>query len=410
MPQPQADARQKTGGYLDIFEKCRNFTRAKETIEAGIYPYFVPVSGNDGPRVQMDGREIIMIGSNNYLGLTHDPRVIEAAVEATRKYGTSCSGSRFLNGTLDLHLQLEEKLCQFMNRESALIFSTGYMTNVGAISTIVNRDDYIILDKSNHASIYAGTLAVLGATIKRYNHNDMGHLEQIMGSLESDRGALIISDGVFSMEGDILQLDRLVEIAKKYGARLYIDEAHGLGVLGENGRGSAEMYGLEEEVDLIMSTFSKSLASLGGFISGPQEVIDYVKHKAGPLIFSAAPTPASTATVMRTLEIIQSEPEHIRRLRDIGDYMRKELRNLGFDIGKSEGTPIIPLYIRDDEKTFYFWRRLFDNGVYANAVISPAVAPKSALIRTSFMSTHTQDDLTKVLEVVSKVGKELGLI
>ncbi|MBD3226139.1 MAG: aminotransferase class I/II-fold pyridoxal phosphate-dependent enzyme [Caldithrix sp.] len=395
---------------MDIFEKCHKFTRAKETIEAGIYPYFVPLSGNDGPRVQMDGRETIMIGSNNYLGLTHDERVIEAAVQATRNYGTSCSGSRFLNGTLDLHLQLEEQLADFMQKEAALIFSTGYMANVGAISTITNRDDYIVLDKSNHASIYAGTMAGVGCKVKRYNHNDMEHLQHIMRELEPDRGKIILTDGVFSMEGDIARIDRLTEIAKTYGARLYVDEAHGLGVIGENGRGSCEFYGFEQDVDIVMSTFSKSLASLGGFISGPQAVIDYVKHKAGPLIFSAAPTPASTAAVLKTLEIIRSEPEHIERLHQNSDYMRTELKGLGFDIGESNHTPIIPIYVRDDEKTFYCWRRLFDEGVYTNAVISPAVPPKSALIRTSYMSTHRQDDLDKVLNIMHKVGKELQLI
>lgn len=395
---------------MDIFRKCENFTRAKEAIEAGIYPYFLPLSGNDGPRVKMDDKEVIMIGSNNYLGLTHDPRVIEAAVEATRKYGTSCSGSRFLNGTLDLHIELEKQLAAFMKREAALIFSTGYMTNVGAISTIANRDDYVILDKSDHASIYAGALAVIGANVKRYNHNDMEHLDKVLSTIGDDHGKLIICDGVFSMEGDIIKLDELIPIAKKYDARIYIDEAHGLGVLGENGRGSCEYFGLEEEVDIVMSTFSKSLASLGGFVAGPEKIITYIKHHANSLIFTAAPTPAATAAVMKTLEIIQNEPEHIQRLRETSAKMRREFRRLGFDIGHSKDTPIIPLYIRDDELTFYFWRCLYDNGVFANAVISPAVAPHQALIRTSFMSTHSDEDLNKVLEIVGKVGKKTGVL
>jgi len=395
---------------LDIFEKCRNFTRARETREAGIYPYFTPLSGNDGPRVWIDGREIIMIGSNNYLGLTHDPRVVEAAIEATRRYGTSCSGSRFLNGTLDLHVKLEKILAEFMKREAALVFSTGYMTNLGALGTLAGSNDIIVMDKSDHASIYAGTVAALRATIKRYNHSDMDSLENVLASLPEDKGKIIVSDGVFSMEGDIVKLDRIVELAQKYNARIYIDEAHGVGVLGDNGRGSCEHQGLEDKVDLIMSTFSKSLASLGGFIAGKEDIIDYIKHKSSPLIFSAAPTPAATAAVLKALEIIQNEPERIKRLQHIADYMLKEFKNMGFDTGVSDGTPIIPLYVRNDDRTFIFWHRLFDAGIYANAVVSPAVPSDEALIRTSFMSTHSDEDLTRVLEIVRKVGKELDII
>lgn len=395
---------------MDIFQKCNHFTRAKETMDAGIYPYFIPLSSNDGPRVVMNGQKVIMIGSNNYLGLTHDPRIIEAACQATRKYGSSCSGSRFLNGTLDLHLELEEKLASFMNREAALTFSTGYQTNLGGISTIAGKDDVIVMDKSDHASIYAGTMATFGAQVKRYRHNDMEDLERVISHIENDMGIIIVSDGVFSMEGDIVPLAEMVPIARKYGARIYIDEAHGLGVLGENGRGSCEYAGYEEEVDLIMSTFSKSLASLGGFIAGPRYVIDYIKHKAGSLIFSAAPTPASAATVLKSLEIIRQEPHHIRRLLEISRRMRIEFKELGFDIGDSKDTPIIPLYIGEDEKTFLFWRKLFDAGVFANAVISPAVPPGSAMIRTSFMSQHSDEDLEEVLLITRKVGKSMGII
>ncbi len=395
---------------MDIFEKCINFTRPRETREAGIYPYFTPLSGNDGPRVQIDGREIIMIGSNNYLGLTHDPRVVEAAIEATRRYGTSCSGSRFLNGTLDLHVELEERIAKFMQREAALVFSTGYMTNLGALGTLAGSNDVIIMDKADHASIYAGTIAALRATVKRYNHSDMDSLESLLNSLPEDKGKIIVSDGVFSMEGDIVKLGRLVELAQKHNARIYIDEAHGVGVLGENGRGSCEHLGLEDKVDLIMSTFSKSLASLGGFIAGDEDIIDYIKHTASPLIFSAAPTAASTAAVLKALEIIENEPERIKRLQNIADYMLKEFKAMGFDTGISNGTPIIPLYIRNDERTFIFWHRLFDAGIYANAVVSPAVPSDQAMIRTSFMSTHNDEDLTHVLEIVQKVGKELGII
>ncbi len=395
---------------MDIFEKCHRFTRAKETIEAGIYPYFLPLSGNDGPRVMMENREVIMIGSNNYLGLTHDQRVVESAVEATRRYGTSCSGSRFLNGTLDIHLELEDKLAHFLNRESALIFSTGYMSNVGAISTIAGKDDYIILDKSDHASIYAGTWAATGAIVKRFPHGDMKKLEQVLSGLEADKGKIIVCDGVFSMEGDIVDLESIVPLAQKYNARIYIDEAHGLGVLGKHGRGACEFLGMEDSVDIIMSTFSKSFASLGGFVAGPEVVINFIKHFAGPLVFSASPTPAATAAVLKTLDIIQTEPEHMQRLKYIGDFMRSEFINLGFDIGTSKDTPIIPIYIREDEKTFLFWRKLFDAGVFANAVISPAVAPDKALIRTSFMSSLSDNDLEQVLIAMKKVGKELHVI
>lgn len=395
---------------MDIFKKCVDYTRAEDAINSGNYPYFIPVSGNDGPVVKMDGRQVIMIGSNNYLGLTQDPRVVEAAVSATQKYGTSCSGSRFLNGTLDLHIRLEEKIATLMNRESALIFSSGYQTNLGAIATLAHKDDVLIIDRSDHASIYTGTRASFGATIKRYRHNDMEDLERVMSKIDPQKGKMIISDGVFSMEGDLVCLDRLTKIAKKYNARVYIDEAHGVGVLGKHGRGSCEYFGLEDEVDIIMSTFSKSLASLGGFVCGPQVVIDYLKHNANPLIFSASPTPAATASALTALEIIEKEPERRERLAQIGDKMRRELNNLGFDTGESEITPIVPIYIRDNAKTFYFWRKLFDAGVFANAVVSPAVAPDQALIRTSFMSSHTDEQLDKCLDIMHKTGKEIGII
>jgi 8-amino-7-oxononanoate synthase len=395
---------------VDIFDKCRNFTRAKETQEAGIYPYFIPLSSNDGPKVRMNNHEVIMIGSNNYLGLTHDPRVIEAACKATLKYGSSCSGSRFLNGTLDLHLELEDQLAQFTKREAALTFSTGFQTNMGALSTLASKDDVIILDKADHASIYAGAMSSQGAIIRRYRHNDMSDLKRILSSLDPNQSKIIVSDGVFSMEGDIVKLPELVSLAKKCKARIYIDEAHGLGVLGEHGRGSCEHLGLENEVDIIMSTFSKSLGSIGGFVSGPRAVIDYIKHKASPLIFSAAPTPAATAVVLTTLDIIKKEPSHIKRLQDISKKMRIEFKEMGFNIGESKDTPIIPLYIGDDEKTFLFWRKLFDAGVFANAVISPAVPPGSAMIRTSFMSSHKDDDLQEVLKRTKIVGKNLGII
>lgn len=395
---------------MDIFEKCEKFTRAEELIKAGIYPYFQPLTGNDGPRVCMNGHTVIMIGSNNYLGLTHDQRVIEAAIAATRKYGASCSGSRFMNGTLDLHLALEEKLATFMKREAALIFSTGFLANLGAISALAGRDDYIIMDKADHASIYAGTQAALGATVKRYRHNDMDDLDRVLAGLDPKKGKLIVSDGVFSMEGDIVNLERMTQIAKNYQARIYIDEAHGLGVLGKHGRGACEHLGAEDKVDLVMSTFSKSIGSIGGFVAASKQVVNYIKHTARALIFTASPTPAATAAALKSLEIIEREPERMVRLNRISSFMRTEFSGMGFDIGDSKSTPIIPLYIRNDERTMHFWRKLFDSGVFANAVLSPGVPPDQAMIRTSFMAVHSDDDLEKALEITQKVGKEVGII
>ncbi len=398
---------------MDIFEKCMKFTRAKEAIEMGIYPYFKPIRENHGPRVVMDGKEIIMIGSNNYLGLTKDPRVQEAAIKAIEKYGTSCSGSRFLNGTLELHEELEEKLAAFVRKEAALCFSTGYQSNLGAISTIVTRDDFIITDKTNHASIFDGIFLSaglnMGGNIKRYKHNDMDDLERVLSRIEPEKPKMIITDGVFSMEGDIVNLPRLVEIAARYKARVYVDDAHGLGVEGNTGRGTQEHYDIWDEVDLVMCTFSKSFASLGGFIAGKSEVIHYIKHFSRPLIFSASMPPANIASVLKSLEIIQNEPQIVKRLQQTGKKMIREFQAMGFNTGESE-TPIVPIIIGNDDKTFQFWGTLFQNGVYANPVISPAVPPDRALIRTSYMATHEDRDLDIVLDKFKKIGKELGII
>lgn len=398
---------------MDIFDKCLKFTRAKEAMEMGIYPYFKPIQENHGPRVIMDGKEIIMIGSNNYLGLTKDPRVQEAAIKAIEKYGTSCSGSRFLNGTLELHEELEEKLAAFVKKESALCFSTGYQSNLGAISTLLTKEDLIVTDKTNHASIFDGIFLSaglhMGANIKRYKHNDMDDLERVLSKLESDIPKMIITDGVFSMEGDLVNLPRLVELAGKYRARVYVDDAHGLGVEGETGRGTQEYYNIWDEVDLVMCTFSKSFASLGGFIAGKSEVIHYIKHFARPLIFSASMPPANIATVLKTLEIIQKEPQIVHRLQKIGQKMIREFQALGFNTGESK-TPIVPIIIGNDDKTFQFWAILFQNGVYSNPVISPAVPPDRALIRTSYMATHEDRDLDIVLDKFKKIGKEMGII
>ncbi|MEJ2535583.1 MAG: aminotransferase class I/II-fold pyridoxal phosphate-dependent enzyme [Calditrichia bacterium] len=398
---------------MDIFDKCMKFTRAKEAMESGMYPYFKPIRENHGPRVIMDGKEIIMIGSNNYLGLTKDPRVQEAAIKAIEKYGTSCSGSRFLNGTLELHEELEEKLATFVKKEAALCFSTGYQSNLGAISTLISKDDTIITDKTNHASIFDGIFLSaglnMGINIKRYRHNDMEDLERVLSKIEPEKPKMIITDGVFSMEGDLVKLPSLVEIAKKYNTRVYVDDAHGLGVEGKTGRGTQEHFGIWDEVDLVMCTFSKSFASLGGFIAGKSEVIHFIKHFSRPLIFSASMPPANIASVLKSLEIIQNEPEIVHRLQNIGKKMIREFQALGFDTGESQ-TPIVPLIIGEDEKTFAFWRTLFDEGIYTNPVISPAVPPDRALIRTSYMATHSDNDLDFVLDKFKNIGKNFGLV
>lgn len=379
-----------------------------------IYPYFLPIEENYGNTVQMEGRRIIMIGSNNYLGLSMDPRVKEAAIKAIEKYGTSCSGSRFLNGTLALHEELEMKLAKFVGKEKAITFSTGYQSNLGAISTLVSKGDYIITDKTNHASIFDGIFLSAGFNggkifVKRFKHNDMEDLERVLATLKPEDPKLIVADGVFSMEGDIINLPKVVELARKYQAGVYIDEAHAIGVIGETGRGTGEHFGMQDDIDLVMCTFSKSFASLGGFVAGKAEIIDYIKHQARPLIFSASIPPANLATVLKTLEIIETEPWHVKRLQEIAAKMKKEFDDMGYDTGHSS-TPIIPLVIGEDMKTFQFWRALYDEGIYANAVISPATPPGRALIRTSFMATHTDSELNKVLEVFKKLGKRFGII
>jgi 8-amino-7-oxononanoate synthase len=398
---------------LDLFDKCYAFKRHEEVKAMGLYPYFQPIYENYGPIVKMDGREIVMAGSNNYLGLTTDPRVKEAAIEAIKKYGTGCSGSRYLNGTLDIHIKLEEQLAEFVGKEAALLFSTGFQTNQGAIVPLIGKDEYVISDKDNHASIVQGTLISKGLwgndVLVRYRHNDMQHLEEVISKLPIEAGKLIVTDGVFSMSGNIVNLPELVRIARKYNARIMLDDAHGLGVLGKGGRGTANHFGLDDEVDIIMGTFSKSFASLGGFIAGEKPVIDYIKHHSPALIFSASMTPAQVAAVLKALEIIKSEPERIERLHYNANRVRRELKNLGFRVLDGQ-TPIVPVVIGDDLLTFKFWRLLFDNGVFVNAVISPAVPQGMQLLRLSFMATHEDKHLDIVIEKFEKVGKELALI
>jgi len=392
---------------VDIFDKCGKFTAAREAMMAGLYPYFRVIESAQDPEVIVDGKKMIMIGSNNYLGLTNDPRVKEAAIEAVRKYGTGCAGSRFLNGTLDIHVELEEKLARFMRKEAALVFSTGYQTNLGVISAIAGKEDVVLIDKMDHASIIDGCRLSF-SEIKKYRHNDMDDLERLLQQY-SDKRKLIIVDGVFSMEGDIVNLPDVVRLAKKYGARVMIDDAHGIGVLGKTGRGTAEHFGLEDEVDLIMGTYSKSLASIGGFIASSEEVIHYIKHFARSLVFSASPPPASIAAVSAALDIIENEPERRERLWKNTWKMLNGFKSLGFNTGESQ-TPVIPIIVGNDMKAFKMAQMLHDRGIFANVAVSPAVPNGMALIRTSYMATHTEEQLDKVLEAFKEVGKELGII
>ena len=391
----------------DIFEKCGKFTRAKELMSVGLYPYFRVVESAQDPEVVIDGRRMIMVGSNNYLGLTNHPLVKEAALEAIRKYGTGCAGSRFLNGTLNMHVELEQKLARFIRKEAALVFSTGFQVNLGVISALVGKDDVVVIDKMDHASIIDGCRLSYGE-VRKFRHNDMEDLERVLRQNDG-RGKLIVVDGVFSMEGDIVNLPDVVRLAKRYGARIMVDDAHGIGVLGKTGRGTAEHFGLEEEVDLIMGTYSKSLASIGGFIAGSEPVIHYIKHFARSLIFSASPPPASVAAVSAAVDIIESEPERIEKLWKNTRKMLKGFRGLGFQVGPSE-TPIIPILVGDNEGAFKMAMMLQEEGVFANVAVSPAVPDGKALIRTSYMATHTEEQLDKVLSAFEKVGRMLGLI
>ena len=393
---------------MDLFDKCRNFTRAKELMATGIYPYFKAIQSGAGSKITVDGREVIMIGSNNYLGLTQHPKVKQALISAAEKYGSGCTGSRFLNGTLDLHEELEQKLAQFMGKEAALVFSTGFQTNLGTISAIMGRDDLIFADSENHASIVDGCRLSFGKTIK-YKHNDISDLERRLKSHNHVTGKLIITDGVFSMGGDIANLPQIVKLAKKYNAKIFVDDAHSIGMLGEHGNGTASHFGLADKVDITMGTFSKSLASIGGFIAGDEDVIHYIKHHSRPLIFSASMPPSAVATVIAALDIIQNEPERREKLWANTKKMKQGFEQLGFNTGNTQ-TPIIPVIIGEDEMTFYFWKRLFESGVYANPVISPAVPKGMALIRTSYMATHTEEELMRVLEIFEKIGKEVAII
>ncbi len=392
---------------MDIFEKCFSFTYAKEVMATGLYPYFIAMSGNEGSEAICRGQRLIMCGSNNYLGLTTHPKVRQAAIDAIEKFGTSCTGSRFLNGTLEMHEQLEHELAEWVGKPAALVFSTGMQVNLGTISSIVGRKDVVLLDRDDHASIVDGARLGWG-DVRRFRHNDPADLERLLKEIPDDVGRLVVVDGLFSMEGDIAPLPEIVPLCKKYGARLMVDDAHALGVLG-GGRGTAAQFGMTEDVDLVMGTFSKSLASLGGFIAGDEDVIHYIKHHARSLIFSASITPPSAASALAALDVMRQEPERVARVNQIGDYMRTNLRKMGFDTGNSM-TPVVPVVIGDDMKAITIWKTLFDSGVYVNVVLSPAVPQGRQLLRTSYMAIHTDEQLDRVLGTFEQVGKQVGLI
>ena len=386
---------------MDLFQKTEgehNYTVAKE---AGIYPYFHELRSGQDTIVDMEGIKTVMIGSNNYLGLTSHPEVIKAGVEAIEKYGSVCSGSRFLNGTLDIHVKLEEELSSFLQKEACVTFSTGFQSNLGIISAIAGRNDVILCDKENHASIYDGCRLSFAKLI-RYEHNDMSDLEEKLKQVPADKGILIVTDGVFSMSGDICKLPEIIALKKKYGARVMVDDSHGLGVLGKYGRGTGEHFGLQAEVDIQMGTFSKSLASLGGFMASSQKVVDYVKHTSRPYIFSASITPAAVATARKALEILKREPQRVKNLSDISSYMREGLKKLGVKVIDAQ-TPIIAIYVYEDEKAFLACKMLLERGVYVNPTISPAVPVGYALLRTSYTATHTKEQMDYAMKQIKEV-------
>ncbi len=389
-------------------EKLGRYDAPQKAKAAGIYPYFRPISSSQNTEVMMDGKKVLMFGSNSYMGLTNHPKVIEAAVEATKKYGTGMAGSPFLNGTLDIHKKFEERIADYMGKEDAMLYSTGFGVNLGVVSTLTGRGDYIILDEQDHASIIEGRRLSFSVPMK-YKHNDMSSLEEQLAKCDPEKIKLIVSDSVFSMEGDVANIPEIVRLAKKYNASVMIDEAHGIGVFGEGGRGVVHHYGLTDDVDLIMGTFSKSFASLGGFIATDKEITNYLRHHSRSYIFTASITPASTAAANAALDIMLAEPERQTHLWDITNYALENFRAMGLEIGHTS-TPIIPLFIRDDYKTFKVTHDLLEEGVFVNPVVTPAVAPNDTLIRYSLMATHTKEQVTRSLEAIEKVFRKNGLI
>ena len=402
------DQRPSERPAADIFEKTRRFTRAHELMAAGLYPYFRAIAESTANTVTIDGRELVMAGSNNYLGYTHDPRVLEAAEAAARRWGTGCTGSRFLNGTLELHEELERELADFCQKDAAIVFSTGFQTNLGVISSLAGRNDIVFTDKLDHASIIDGC-RLSYAGVHRFDHNDVDSLRHQLARASADAGKLVVVDGVFSMEGDLAPLAELVPLCQEYGARILVDEAHSVGVLGESGIGASEELGVLDEVDILIGTFSKAFSSIGGFAAGDEEVMHYVKHHARSLIFSASMPPYALATARKCLELMRTEPERRVLVRTHANRVNAELRAMGFDTGDSI-TPIVPVVIGEMETTFAFWKRLFEEGVFTNPVVPPAVPDHGCLIRTSYMATHTEEHLDRVLSAFRTVGRELGMI
>jgi 8-amino-7-oxononanoate synthase len=403
-----AAARRGVTRSSPFFDKCDRYDRANRAREAGLYTFFRPIESAQDPEVTLGGRRMIMLGSNNYLGLTNHPRVKEAAIEAIRKYGSGCAGSRWLNGTLDLHVRLEERLAEFTRKEAALVFSTGFQVNLGVISCLVGKGDTVYLDKQDHACIIDGARLSFGDVCK-FRHNDTHDLERQMRNDTDARGRFVVVDGVYSMEGDIVPLPEVVSVARHFDAAVMVDDAHGIGVLGQTGRGTAEHFGLEEEVDLIMGTFSKSMASIGGFIAGDAVVIDFIKHNARTMIFSAAPPPASVGAALASLEIMEREPERRARLWENTRFFTEGLKALGLDTGGSE-TPVVPVVVGEDLAALAMVKRLHEEGVFVNCVLTPGTLPGRALIRTSLMATHTREHLSRALEAIEKVAREVGVL
>jgi len=395
--------------YMKLLqEKLSKYDAPQQVKAAGVYPYFRVIESDQDTEVVINGKKVLMFGSNSYLGLTNHPKIKEVAIAATKKYGSGCAGSRFLNGTLDLHVELEKKLAQFVGKEDAIVYSTGFQVNIGVVPAMTGRDDYLIYDELDHASIMLGKQLSFSKTMK-FKHNDMDSLEKVLQKCEPDRVKLIVVDGVFSMEGDIIKLPEVVELAKKYAANVYVDEAHSLGVLGREGRGVCDHFGLTDDVDIIMGTFSKSLASIGGFVAADECIINWLRHNSRPYIFSASATPAATASALAALEIMQEEPERIEKLWDVTYFALDGFRSIGFEIGNTE-TPIIPVFIRDNDKTFMFTKMLFDEGIFVNPVVSPAVPSNDTLIRFSLMATHTKEQVAFALDKMEKCARQLGII
>lgn len=392
----------------DIFSKVNRFTLVEQAREMNIYPFFQALDSNDGPEARIYGKRVLMFGSNNYLGLTRHPEVVEAARDAISRFGSSMTGSRLLNGSTHLHEELESRVAQFMHKEAAVVFTTGYLANLGTISSLVDKRAVAVVDKADHASIYDGCKLADGEMI-RFQHNSPARLDKVLKKVTQERAALVVVDGVYSMGGDIVPLPGIIEVSKRYGARVFVDDAHAIGMIGEGGRGTGSHFGLESDVDLVMGTFSKSLASIGGFVAGERKVIDWVKHFARSILFSASLPPASTAAALTSLTILEREPERVERLNALATQWREGLKGLGFNTGKSE-TAIVPVYVGDEYDTVMFWKALLEEGVYTNPVIYPATPIREALLRTSCMATHTSEQIEQALEIFATVGRKQGHI